>query len=170
MRRAEQFQALDSHKIDLGFVGLRPAVSGYDLLSECITHDTMLAVLPTSHPLARQATIKLADLSSQFFVGMSPKIYPGKREWLAETCESAGFTGRILQEADSEVAAFKFVAAGLGVALLPEQITSLPHEGVVFRPLSPPLRRESTIAWRADNLSKPLHDYIQIVKDLSHSR
>ncbi len=55
----------------------------------------------------------------------------------------------------------------LGVALLPEQVTGLPHEGVVFRPLTPPLHRESTIAWRADNPSKPLKDYIQIVKDLS---
>jgi hypothetical protein len=43
----------------------------------------------------------------------------------------------------------------------------MPHEGVAFRPLSPPLLRESTIAWRADNPSKPLKDYIQIVKDLS---
>jgi DNA-binding transcriptional LysR family regulator len=62
-----------------------------------------------------------------------------------------------------------FVADGLGVALLPEQVTGLPHEGVVFRPLSPPLLRESTIAWRADNRSKPLQDYILIVKELSHS-
>jgi len=52
---------------------------------------------------------------------------------------------------------------------LPEQITGLPHDGVVFRPLSPPLRRESTIAWRADNPSRPLKDYIQIVKELSGS-
>jgi DNA-binding transcriptional LysR family regulator len=70
---------------------------------------------------------------------------------------------------DGEPAALKFVSDSLGVALMPEQITGLPHEGVVFRPLSPPLRRESTIAWRADNLSKPVKDYIQIVKDLSRS-
>ena len=72
-------------------------------------------------------------------------------------------------ELDAEPTAIKFVADGLGVAFMPEQITGLPHEGVVFRPLSPPLRREATIAWRADNPSKPLQDYIQIVKDLSRS-
>ena len=59
------------------------------------------------------------------------------------------------------------MADGLGVALLPEQIAGLPHEGVVFRPLTPPLRREATIAWRADNPSKPLQDYIRIVQDLA---
>jgi DNA-binding transcriptional LysR family regulator len=167
MSSAEQFRALDAHKIDLGFVGLAPALSGHELLSECVAHDTILVALAARHPLAKKPSVKLADLAPQFFIGMSAATHPGTREWLLQTCEAAGFTGRILQEADGEPTAIRFVADGLGVALMPEQITGLSHEGVVFRPLSPPLRRESTIAWRADNPSKPLQDYIQIVKELS---
>ena len=169
MTGAEQFQALDGRKIDLGFVGLRPALAGRDLLSEGVAHDTMLVALPVRHPLAKKPKVRLADLAPQFFIGMSAKTHPGAREWLLETCQSAGFAAKILQEADVEPTAIKFVADGLGVAFMPDQITGLPHEGVVFRPLSPPLRRESTIAWRADNPSQPLKDYIQIVKDLSAS-
>jgi len=167
MNSAEQFQALDGRKIDLGFVGLRPGLSGRHLLSECVARDTMLAALPSHHSLARKRKVTLAELAPHFFIGMSAKTYPGAREWLIEICHEAGFAGRILQEADSEPTAIKFVADGLGVALLPDQITGLQHEGVVFRPLSPPLRRESTIAWRADNPSRPLQDYIRIVKELS---
>ena len=100
---------------------------------------------------------------------MSRKTHPGKRQWPLETCQSAGFTARIPQEADRELTAIKVVGNGLGVAFLPEQVTGLPHEGVAFRPLSPPLRSDSTIAWRGDNPSKPLQDYIRIVKDLSGS-
>ena len=169
MTSAEQFLALDGRKIDLGFVGLAPELSGHHLLSECVAHDTMLVALPANHTLAKKAKIALADLAPQFFIGMSGKTHPGAREWLIETCQGAGFAGRILQEADNEPIVMQFVADGLGVALLPEQLTGLPHEGVMFRPLSPPLRRESTIAWRADNPSKPLRDYIQIVKELSGS-
>lgn len=169
MTSAEQLLALDGRKIDLGFVGLRPALSGHPFLSERVAHDTMLVALPARAPLAKHARIKLAELAPQFLIGMSAKTHPGAREWLIETCHAAGFEGRILQEADSEPTVIQFVADDLGVALLPEQITSLPHEGVVFRPLVPPLLRESTIAWRADNPSKPLKDYIQIVKDLSRS-
>ena len=169
MGSSAQIEALNAHKIDLGFVGLHPSLSGSDLLSECVAHDMIFVCLPTGHPLAKKARIKFAELASQYFVGMSPKMYPGKREWLIATCKAAGFVARVLQEVDSEIAAIKFVADGLGIALLPEQISCLPHEGVVFRPLSPPLRRESTIAWRADNPSKPLKDYIRIVKDLSRS-
>lgn len=169
MTSTEQFSALDGLKIDLGFIGLRPALSGRDLLSECVAHDTILVALARAHPLAKKPRIKLTDLAPQFFIGMSAKTHPGAREWLLETCRSAGFAAKILQEADIAPTAIKFVADGLGVALMPEQITGLPHEGVAFRPISPPLRRESTIAWRADNPSKPLKDYIQIVKDLSQS-
>ncbi len=164
---AEQFQALDSGKIDLGFIGLNPALSGHDLHSECVAYDAILVALPSGHPLVKKSKIKLADLAPLFFVGMSAKTHPGTREWLLDLCQHAGFAGKILQEADVEPTALKFVAGGLGVALLPEQVVELPHEGVVFRPLSPPLQRESTVAWRADNPSQPLKDYVQIVKDLS---
>jgi DNA-binding transcriptional LysR family regulator len=166
---AEQFRALDSHKIDLGFVGLRPEFSGHDLLSECVAHDTIVVALPARNPLWKKAKVKLTDLAPQFFIGMSAKTHPGEREWLLGTCQNAGFESRILQEADGEPTAIRFVADELGVALMPEQLAGLPHEGVIFRPLSPPLRRDSTIAWRADNPSKPLQDYIQIVKELSRS-
>ena len=169
MTSVEQYQALDGRKIDLGFVGLRPALSTGDLMSEAVARDTMLVALPLRHPLAKKSKLKLADLAGQFFIGMSAKTHLGEREWLLETCRSAGFDGRILQEADADTTAIRFVSDGLGVAFMPEQITGAPHEGVVFRPLTPSLRRESTIAWRADNPSKPLKDYIQIVKDLSRT-
>jgi DNA-binding transcriptional LysR family regulator len=169
MTSAEQFQALESHKIDLGFVGLRPTLSGHDLRSECVANDTILVALSDRHPLAKVPKVKLTDLAPQFFIEMSATTHPGAREWLLETCQSAGFAAKILQEADTESTAIMFVADGLGVALMPEQIAGMPHAGVLFRPLFPPLRRESTIAWRADNPSKPLRDYIQIVKELSYS-
>lgn len=166
---AEQFHALDSGKIDLGFVGLRadPAQEGF--LFEGIAHDTIVVALPHRHPLAKKSRLRLSELAQLYFIGMSTKTHPGAREWLLDTCLGAGFTGRILQEADGEPTALRFVADGLGVALVPEQITALPHEGVAFRPLSPPLRRESTIAWRSENPSEPLQDYIRIIKDLARS-
>ena len=167
MTAAEQYHALESRKIDLGFVGLRPSLPGHLLLSECVAHDTMLVALPTHHSLARKRKVTIADLAPFFFIGMSAKTHPGAREWLVDLCQKAGFAGRILQEADGEPTAIKFVADGLGVALLPDQITGLQYEGVVFRPLSPALRRDSSIAWRADNPSKPLQEYIRIVKELS---
>ena len=88
------------------------------------------------------------------------------RDWLVEACRQADFTPRILQDADREPAVIKFVAAKLGVALLPQQIQMLPHEGVVFRPLKPALITESCAVWRPDNRSNCLEHYVRIVKEL----
>jgi|GEM_PF-3089484 len=138
MTATEQYQALDSFKIDLGFVGLHPELSTHDLLSECVAYDTILLALAEDNPLAKSVKIKLASLESQFFIGMSPETHPGALEWLSKTCQGAGFAANILQEADVEPTAIRFVSDRLGVALVPEQIKGLSHEGVVFRPLYPP--------------------------------
>jgi DNA-binding transcriptional LysR family regulator len=169
MTRADQFKALEARKIDLGFVGLPPACSGHDLLSLCVGLDTMLAVLPARHALADKPKLKLPDLGPHHFVGMSPTTHPGSREWLVEVCKRAGFVPKVLQEVESEPAAIKFVADGLGVTLMPEQIARLSHDGVVFRPLNATLQCDSAIAWHSENPSRPLQDYIRIVKDLSRS-
>ncbi len=169
MTSFEQLQALEARTIDLGFLGLPPALAIRGLLSECVIHDAMLVVVPTGHPLAKKAKVKLEDLESQFFIGMSGKTHPGVRAWVLQVCRDAGFSAKILQEADTEATALRFVADGLGVSLMPEQFAGLPREGVRFLPLTPPLLRESSMAWRADNASKPLEDYLQIVRDLSPS-
>jgi DNA-binding transcriptional LysR family regulator len=66
-----------------------------------------------------------------------------------------------------EPAVISFVAAGLGVALLPEHIKRLPHEGVTFRPLRRQLTAHSWAVWNGNNASDCLKRYIQIVKELS---
>jgi DNA-binding transcriptional LysR family regulator len=161
----EQFEALESHRIDLGFIGLRPAHCDPAFQLERVAYDQILLALPAQHPLAREGPVKLADLASEFFIGMSRKTHPGAREWLLGICEQAGFAAKILQEADVEPTAIRFVGDALGVALLPEQAAALLHEGVVFRPLVPPLLRESMIAWLPGNASQPLRDYVKIVKE-----
>jgi DNA-binding transcriptional LysR family regulator len=167
MTCTEQFQALRDRKIDIGFTGLPSAPSNSDLLFECATQDEILIALPTAHPFAKRARLTLTELSTQFFIGMSPKTHPALREWLRELCRGAGFAARILQEADGEPTAIKLVADGLGVAFLPKQVFALAHDGVVFLPLTPTLRRESAIAWLAASPSIPLKNYVQVLKDHS---
>jgi len=167
MTCAEQFRALEEHKIDLGFVGLRESLIGSALRRECVAHYKVLVALPADSRLAKRAWINLKELDSVFFVGLSEVTYPGSRDWLLNLAPRAGFTPKILQDADREPAVLSFVAAGLGVALMPEQVQKLPHDGVVFRPLRPAIRAESCIAWRDDNLSRPLQEYIEIVKRTS---
>src|SRR5437899_3694987 len=169
MAPAEQFRALEARKIDLGFVGLPPPAAAKALQWESIARHRTVVVLPAKHPLARKRLVKLDELKTMFFVGMSEKTHPGFREWLCQTCERAGFTPRILQDAELEPALMTFVAEGLGVTLAREHIKKLPHDGVVFRPITPAVGTDYWIAWKRDNDSRALQQYIQIVKNLAAS-
>jgi DNA-binding transcriptional LysR family regulator len=167
MAPAEQVRALEARKIDLGFVGLPPPVGSRELQSQIIARHRTVAVLSAGHPLARKRQVKLGELKTMFFVGLSEKTHPGFRDWLNETCRSTGFTPRVLQDAELEPALMTFVAQGLGVSLAREHIKKAPHPGVALRPLAPPVRIDYCIAWNRANDSKALHQYIEIVKDMA---
>ena len=72
-----------------------------------------------------------------FFIGMSEVSYPGYRDWLTKACQRAGLRRKVLQNVDLERTMIHAVAAGLGVALVPEQLKELEHDNLVFRPLKP---------------------------------
>ena len=167
MAPAEQFRALEARKIDLGFVGLHPPATLGRLQWEIIGHHRTVVVLPVKHPLTRKPQVSLRELKTMFFVGLSEKTHPGFRHWLSETCQPAGFTPRILQDAELEPALMTFVADGLGVSLAREHIKKLPHPGVAFRPLTPLVKSDYCIAWNRDNDSRALQQYIEIVKSLA---
>ncbi len=169
MTPAEQLRALETRKIDLGFVGLHPPPSAAGLQWESIARYRTVVVLPARHRLARKRQVKLSELETLFFVGMSEKTHPGFREWLNATCQQASFTPRVLQDAELEPTLMTFVAEGLGVTLAREHIRKLPHPGVVLRPLVPPVKSDYCIAWNRHNDSRALQQYIQIVKTLAAS-
>jgi DNA-binding transcriptional LysR family regulator len=169
MTYGDQFRALKDGKIDLGFVGSRKAIEERGLQIRSIASDKTVAALPQRDRLAKKAVVKLKDLKPMFFVGMSEASHPGYRDWLTATCRRAGFAPKVLQDADIERFVIEAVGAGLGVALLPDQVKTLPHQNVVFRPLIPTVLTESCIAWRSDNTSTALKAYVEIVKERSTS-
>ncbi|MGA2748198.1 MAG: LysR substrate-binding domain-containing protein [Verrucomicrobiota bacterium] len=167
MSPAEQLRALEARKIDLGFVGLRPAVPSKNMAAlawECVARHNVVVVLPARHALTKKSRIKLTDLKPLFFVAMSEQTHPGSRDWLSGLCQQAGFTPRILQDVELESGLMTFVAEGLGVTLAREQIKNLPHPGVVFRPLASAVKADYWIAWHRENRSKALGQYIEVVK------
>jgi len=166
MNPAEQLHALETRKIDLGFVGFRPSIMTKDLQWECLARHKTIVAIPQNHLLAKKLSITVTDLKTMFFVGMSELTHPGFREWLCEVCRPGGFIPRILQDAEIEAGLMRFVAEGLGVSLARETIKNLPHAGVIFRPLKPAVRTDYSIAWKRDNDSRALQQYILVLRRL----
>ena len=165
----QQFPALEEGKLDLGFVGLHEPIARRGLEFRTIASYRCVVALPKDNPLTSQVTVSLKALAPMFFIGMSETSYPGYRDWLIKSCERSAFTPKILQDVDLERKMIHAVAAGLGVAIVPEQLKRLEHEGVVFRPLNPMVMTEGCVAWRNRDPSPALQAYIGIVEQASSS-
>ena len=70
------------------------------------------------------------------------------------SCQAAGFTPRVRHHADDFVTVLALVAAGQGVALVPQLAAADPPPGVVLVPL--PSRRRTRLAYRRGARSHPL--------------
>lgn len=131
-------------RLDIAFHGLPEAVP--DLLTRHLVDSPFLAVLPEGHPLARRRSIALADLAEEAWVDSRAGF--GNRVTLDRAFQALGLTRRVPTELADLGEIPRFVAAGLGVAALPE-LTIIPAEGAVTRPLREP------VDWRLNAIARP---------------
>jgi DNA-binding transcriptional LysR family regulator len=114
--------------------GQPTARAGDGLVFRPLLTDPFRVLLPRGHRLAKRRVIKLSELAAETW------IYP-RCEFdccLAETSgafQSAGFTPNWVAEADEYWPAQGFVAAGLGLALVPTLALGVIHTDVVARRL-----------------------------------
>lgn len=111
--------------------------------------DPFRVVLPASHRLARQRSVAIADLAEDGWIMSRDPDEPGDSA-LRSACAAQGFSPRPVLRTDDYDVMFGFVAAGVGVALVP-QMALVKREGVVVRPLEGlALRRSIRFASIAD--------------------
>jgi molybdate transport repressor ModE-like protein len=103
--------------------------------------ESMYVTLPQGHPLAKRGRVRLADLSEERWLsGVRPSSCG---ELVVRSCLDAGFEPQIAFESDDYHVLQGFVAAGLGVTLLPEIALSTLHADLVALSIEPeaPQRR-----------------------------
>ncbi len=112
-----------------------------DVVKVPLLADRLLAVLPDAHRLAGAGELRaagagelrLAELADETWIAGCERC----RGHLVHACAVAGFTPRIAFATDDYVAVQQLVAAGLGIALLPELVTRVVRlPGVATLPLA----------------------------------
>lgn len=104
---------------------------------EHLLDDPFRAVLPRGHRLARKRVIDLGELADEPWVGNEWPAGPCLR-LLLDGCAAAGFTPNVAVESEDYTTAQGFVAAGLGVTLIPQVGLGATHPGVVVRRIRRP--------------------------------
>ena len=106
--------------------------------------DPMYLALPSEHPLARKQSIELSELAAEAWVQTS-LTSPCARH-VVRSCHAAGFEPRVAFESDDYQTVQGLVAAGVGVALIPELALSVVREDVVIRDIAPDPPHRQVIA------------------------
>ena len=124
--------------IDAEFCSL--ADDGVEILH--LLDDPMYIVLPDDHPLAAKPRIRLEELREEAWLAGSQRGCPDTAIFL-RACNAAGFEPRIAFHSDDYLAIQGFVAAGVGVSLIPDLALLAVRDDVAIRALRsrPPIRR-----------------------------
>jgi DNA-binding transcriptional LysR family regulator len=115
-----------------------PPLPGIQLVH--LLDDPYSAVLPDGHPLTDKRVLDLADLAGEAWV--DNEHYAASswtcRQILLDACASAGFSPSFSLQCNDYQTAQGFVAAGLGISLIPKLGLGSVVPGVVVRPVRRP--------------------------------
>ncbi|MGW0783517.1 LysR family transcriptional regulator [Streptomyces sp. NPDC002913] len=161
----DPFQELVHGRADVAVVVQAPGRIGSGFRLVHLLDDPYAAVLPLGHPLAGQETVDLHELAGEQWVGCEP---PGPcLEAVTESCAAAGFSPDFAIQSEDYATAQGFVAAGLGVSLMPGLGLRGRHPGVVVRPVrNPEPVRVISAAAREVSLQQPaLSDLMEALRE-----
>ena len=98
--------------------------------------DPMYVAMAAGHPLVDAPQLDLSSFAEEPWMLATTNTCPDSRLFL-RACHEAGFEPQIAFQNDDYPAILGFVAAGVGVALIPDMVTRGIREDVVVRVLDP---------------------------------
>ncbi|OWT73642.1 MULTISPECIES: LysR family transcriptional regulator [unclassified Achromobacter] len=169
MTTKDQLDQIQGRALDVGMLRTPLPTGAPHIQTRFYKRDALVVALPRSHPLAGRKRIDLRQLAGESFVAFSKEKVPAAHAQLISVCGAAGFYPNIEQECSQVASVICLVAAGLSVALVSGNLTSLIHPKVVYVPISnrtPYLDQEVAIAWRRNDANPALHSLLDVARTL----
>lgn len=155
--------ALAAAELDVGV--LRPPVRDPALAVRPIAREKFVVALPDGHRLAAADSVTIGELRAEDFI-----MYPaGSRsvvhDAVVRACQAADFYPRVAHESTKTSTQLSLVAAGLGVAVLPESVRGIALAGVQYRTVSGADDVELALAWRRIDASRLIDSFLATLED-----
>ncbi|MEF9874405.1 MAG: LysR family substrate-binding domain-containing protein, partial [Glutamicibacter sp.] len=158
MLTPQMVEGLVEGRLDLAI--LRPPVRGTEVDYMLLDRDHLAVALPLGHPLAAHDELDLEQLAGEKFICYPPSS--AVNNIIMDSCRRVGFAPQIAQVASETSTLLTFVAAGLGIGLLPTT-HYLPHSTrITFRPLRNAPAVDLAIAWKAGNESALVRNFLEL--------
>jgi LysR family transcriptional regulator, transcription activator of glutamate synthase operon len=156
----------DSAALDGGHADLELGTRRFDSPQDAGVHTRLIALeplrlaLPREHLLAGRPRLRLADVAGEPFISLRPAS--ALRQLTDELCERAGFRPDVIFEGDDLSNVRGFVAADLGVAIVPAPRAGSPEAvpgPVTYIEIADPgAVREIYLTWSAERRLLPATD------------
>lgn len=104
-----------------------------DFDSQTLAIDELVAVLPSSHPLAKLDTVPLKEMTADPFI----LTRAGSQALVTKLFARHGLRPRVTYELLQLMSILELVASGKGISVLAKLALPDQYEGTVFRPLAP---------------------------------
>ncbi|GAB2446332.1 LysR substrate-binding domain-containing protein [Nocardioides hungaricus] len=162
MLSPDQLDALRDGSIDLALLRpFRELSEDSDITMSPLREEKYVVALPEGHRLAGRSKVRVADLRGEDLIVHTGHGRSAMYDAVSALCRDAGFEPAIRHEVAETSTLVTFVAAALGVAIVPEPVAQLVVAGTVYRPLASRARMELVAAARADDdsalLARTLH-------------
>ncbi|MEV5612761.1 LysR substrate-binding domain-containing protein [Streptomyces sp. NPDC052225] len=159
----ELVAGLHTGAYDLAVV--RGAVADPEIRLTPLRSEPLVAVLPSHHPLAGRESIALEALAGEPFVIHPSQHRSSMYDRVLAACERAGFRPASLVEVGETATLVVFVAAGHGVALVPQSVQSLSLDGVTYVPLAAAESVDLVLARRAQRNSPAAEQVASVIEE-----
>lgn len=165
----QEIPMLKNHQLDVVFQR-SPYVDENDpsLSFSPILQEYFVVALPETHILANQSRVSLNALKDEAIILPSLDVLPFYEKVIA-LYKKAGFEPKLVKTTavTGVVALLSLVAAGIGVAILPNHVQTLHREGVIYRSLQDiNLTREIAVVRRQEDSSIVLREFLNVIQDV----
>ncbi|WP_404199586.1 LysR family transcriptional regulator [Streptomyces tauricus] len=140
----EALRLVESDEVD---VAVLPDPPSDRFQVTAIAEEEIVLAVPTGHPLAQRAAVRIQDLDGAPLVHYT--VYNHLGAWLDQSFAQAGAHPEVVMRTSVTATAPQLAAAGLGVAVCPVSAVSAGFPGVV-RPFSPRWTRQLMAVTSAD--------------------
>ncbi len=138
MRLSDDTPDAPDERADIHLVVTKGALTpGTGFTAHHLLDDPYVAVIPLDHPLAAYEEIELAELARERWID-NDFARGWCRRILLDACAAAGFSPLFHIEAHDYRAAIAFVAAGIGISVMPALGATDPPPDVAVIPLVRP--------------------------------
>jgi DNA-binding transcriptional LysR family regulator len=165
---SRQLEQLVDGRLDIAFLR-PPARYPVGISSVVMVRQPVVLVLPNEHTLASgDGPIDASELKNEAFIAPIFEMEVGIYQHTAEVGRCGGFAPRLVARAPDFFTIVTMVAAGFGIAAVPQSCMCLQIPGIAYRSLTPDTRpAELSVAFRRDERAPAVKSFIQQVRRIA---